>query len=370
MKKILLLLLFVCMMFLSYYAFAGDLSTDFYNKVFKEANDIETKTKKNIINNYCNWTLSLPWYDNDMNLTWDDVAVFLSQKSLFVYYLCYNVNKSYEDKFTSNFEEWLLNQFTINCNNDTYLPNWNDCHIAKDSSKSIHDLFNTIMNDYFDIFLARIYTQNPVMISNKYFNLLWADTQCAEKKEDNCYIWPTNSWQHNYRSHPKTKKILEDYNKKWKKLLNKIKLLNKDRIEDNTYFAEAFEWVSNDKNYNMDTQLVSFQKVVINELMRYSLFINYYNNYISSPQLQPISLDYIKWYNTQEISDSVNALKYAEKTIFRTMSSLKNIYLSFPIHIWMIAYQEDIWNLMKSLKKIYTPLHQMYYKYQKVQEKN
>jgi predicted DNA-binding protein YlxM (UPF0122 family) len=207
-------------------------------------------------------------------------------------------------------------------------------------------------------------------MSNKFFeNLTEEEDDCEKDKEEACYLWPTNSWVYNYKSHPKTKKILAKYNKIWEKLLNKTKIINKDNIKKNKDFLLAFEWKIVWEAASLETQLVGFQKIVTNELMRYNLFINYYTLYLNNPQLQPMSLSFIEWYNIKEISDSVTALKVSQKAVFRTMSSLKNIYVTFPIHIWMLAYQEDIVNFMWSLKKLYTPLHQMYYKYQKVQEK-
>jgi hypothetical protein len=41
------------------------------------------------------------------------------------------------------------------------------------------------MNDYFDLFLANIYKQDNVAVSNKYFK---DDTVCNKDAEENCYL--------------------------------------------------------------------------------------------------------------------------------------------------------------------------------------
>jgi hypothetical protein len=45
------------------------------------------------------------------------------------------------------------------------------------------------MNDYFDIFLANIYTQNNIDMSNKFFeNLTEEEDDCEKDKEEACYL--------------------------------------------------------------------------------------------------------------------------------------------------------------------------------------
>jgi hypothetical protein len=41
---------------------------------------------------------------------------------------------------------------------------------------------------------------------------------------------------------------------------------------------------------------------------------------------------------------------------------LKNMYSTFPVHIWLMAYYEDLLVFRKNFVKIYTPIHQLYYK--------
>ncbi len=42
---------------------------------------------------------------------------------------------------------------------------------------------------------------------------------------------------------------------------------------------------------------------------------------------------------------------------------------TFPVHIGLLAYYEDVLEFRKALVKIYTPIHQLYYKLRNVQQK-
>lgn len=49
--------------------------------------------------------------------------------------------------------------------------------------------------------------------------------------------------------------------------------------------------------------------------------------------------------------------------------TLQNMQATFPIHIGLLAYYEDVLAFRKSIVQIYTPIHQLYYKLRNVQEK-
>jgi hypothetical protein len=50
-------------------------------------------------------------------------------------------------------------------------------------------------------------------------------------------------------------------------------------------------------------------------------------------------------------------------------TTINNIRATFPLHIWLQIYYEDVVWFRKSLAKIYTPIHQLNYKLRNIQEK-
>jgi hypothetical protein len=47
---------------------------------------------------------------------------------------------------------------------------------------------------------------------------------------------------------------------------------------------------------------------------------------------------------------------------------LKNIERTFPIHIGLVAYFEDLINFRKKFVQLFTPFHQLYYKLRNVED--
>jgi hypothetical protein len=53
------------------------------------------------------------------------------------------------------------------------------------------------------------------------------------------------------------------------------------------------------------------------------------------------------------------------------MKMLREIDISFPLHVWFMMYQEDLLSLRdKSLYKIVTPFYTLYGKFRNVQTKD
>jgi len=65
---------------------------------------------------------------------------------------------------------------------------------------------------------------------------------------------------------------------------------------------------------------------------------------------------------TREIDLSRQAVNTMQQTI-------TNFHATFPIHIGLRAYHEDVLSMRKAMAKIYTPVHQLYYKLRNVQKK-
>lgn len=106
--------------------------------------------------------------------------------------------------------------------------------------------------------------------------------------------------------------------------------------------------------------------------MFYGLFMKFYGHFVvSSEQFGPLTLGKDK-IQTQEVLDeegrkSSVELEVATNTIQQDFKIIRNLYAKFPIHIGLVAYLEDLVNFRNSLVKLYTPIHQMYYKLRNAQ---
>lgn len=106
--------------------------------------------------------------------------------------------------------------------------------------------------------------------------------------------------------------------------------------------------------------------------MYYGLFMEFYSHYVvSSEQFAPLSI----WKDktvTQEILDeewrkAQLELEIASNAIEQDFTILRNLFAKFPIHIGLVAYLEDLVWFRNELVKLYTPIHQMYFKLRNAQ---
>ncbi len=105
-----------------------------------------------------------------------------------------------------------------------------------------------------------------------------------------------------------------------------------------------------------------FISLVYNELMYYSLFIEYYSYLLQSKS------EFKNWdvknfsdkvvNNKNRVSEMYNNIDASRKAIQTSIQILKEAQYTFPIHIWFLMYSEDIykfvWNMNKTLTPIYT----------------
>ncbi len=114
----------------------------------------------------------------------------------------------------------------------------------------------------------------------------------------------------------------------------------------------------------------SFHNTLYNELLFFKLLITVSNDRLQYPEFNKFRVysdtsaearqEIIRL--NQEAELSQNAVGTMEKT-------LQNMQATFPIHIGLLAYYEDVVAFRKALVKIYTPIHQLYYKLRNVQKK-
>jgi hypothetical protein len=119
-----------------------------------------------------------------------------------------------------------------------------------------------------------------------------------------------------------------------------------------------------------------YLNLVYNEFLHYALFVKYYNHVIlNNPNLAPakekkdytMAVDYLK-NNAYEFNREVNA---SQRAISLGIKMLREIDVTFPLHVGFMMYQEDLLYLRdKSLYKIVTPFYTLYGKLRNVQTKD
>lgn len=215
--------------------------------------------------------------------------------------------------------------------------------------------------------------------SHKYFTT-WEDgTKTCNSPEmhylstEDTWAW---EWNRKHCVHPKTNKIVADGIRDNARMLESLNYLKseeffKKECDIQAKKAELYTCaMSNfwDKPLESDTR--SFHNVLLNELMRYNLFTTYYlNNLTTNNNFAPASVSIVSSLNS--VRDEVAVLTYEQqlstKAVETTMRILDNIQTTYPMHIGMQAYLEDIKWYRKQLGKIHTPMHQLYYLLRNVQ---
>ena len=266
--------------------------------------------------------------------------------------------------------------------------------------------FHPLLNDYFNNKVKNILSVNIIWADNisnskieeaikqfskKYFvagkewcndkelYFIWKK-EVAEKKD---YIKASCS-------HPETYKYLEKLIKELSKKKSKI-IQNINTKLDQKECIKAYEkLIKNKKNLDKKSlwkyylcwfisfssdktnDLLVFQNIILNEFLNYLLWLNYYKAQININkwlnQFEDISIQ--KSLSTiQNTVNNINTeINITIKTITKSFNLLYNIQYTFPIHVANRIYLEDLKKYRKALVKIYTPIHQLYYKLQNVQD--
>jgi hypothetical protein len=118
--------------------------------------------------------------------------------------------------------------------------------------------------------------------------------------------------------------------------------------------------------------------MLYNELFFYTLFTSIYKEYLYRSRQYENNTP--KIYNEQGLTNKMAILfqrwrieAQRSKIITATSESIKqlwNLESSYPLHIWLLMYTEDLYNVRQSLTDIYLPLHQLHYKLENVQKAN
>jgi len=127
-------------------------------------------------------------------------------------------------------------------------------------------------------------------------------------------------------------------------------------------------------NGNCDFALMTLRDSIYNELYFYVYFLSFYWQIVkdntSSLQLKKVwnSVKYVNLNTSKEFIQAKRSIITARLSLRKSFDLLKNIYWTYPIHVWLLAIIEDFKKLRDTLAKIYTPIDQLRYKLQNVQD--
>ena len=343
MRKLVLLILLIATVSLTFAALPLKLVWDI-NKA---------KSKKDLIYKFCKSALE----EGPINVKG---YVFDASYSLFLFNLCklgdYPVDSFASKKiFKKEFEPVVQE-----CYVEESLTN--ECPLAQETSQ----LFKDIMDEYFNLKEINIFgvwskdTRESIQkFSKKYF-----PSDCDQQGSfllDNqgegiCY-------------HPQTYDFLKQIIEILKEEVNK------------TYFIDGYKLLeSEDEFYAKGFSIASlqfsdadkFRNIVWNELYFYLLWMESYkqwmlNNEKLLPFLPPGGIKLRESIVQKEIAIVNSQVAYTIVALQKAFDMLKQIQRTFPLHVWFKIYLEDLKKFRGSLAKVYTPLHQLYYKIKNVQ---
>lgn len=331
--------------------------------------------RKDVIYKFCNSIFNKIKSDNweEINLWWWIMAYewmkhYQPKKSLFLYNLCTVASNDFQWVFDDELMDivgWDDVDLPWDCDPESGM---NSC----DFSEFLPSLFNGIMNDYSNIKLMSLFGNSDEDIHTSIVN--FSDTYFGKGMcWDNIYLntETIEDSKYSFCSHPKTYKLMYEYIKSVQNLKNTTyvdysKIISQDSNHFNLALVDSSPQLAL-KNWDL------FKDLLFNELVFYNLFIVFYwNQIMDNTALSPFQvtsdISSVIEESSAEYTLLLKEISLSQQAIFQLDRLMANTYTSFPMHIWMMAYYEDVLNFRYEFAKIYTPVHQLYYKLQNVQD--
>lgn len=341
------------------------------------------RTKQQIVDNFCQQSLS-----PEMNNTFSDSRDrYQASNSLFLSLLCsqssFNLPPFHKTINLKEQENYLKNEISLKTLK--YTPECRDpkkkyqpsCNLAFLSTEIISD----ILSDLTTLKQGNLYGiidnnfTDPQKLNDQISLLAEKMLNIGKHDDDKTnFCWGKN---HNY---PKTCNQIARSFKAFSKAFNKLKLIDSKKLlkDSEKKHEDKTICIKDEKNptkfdalfCNIFSSLEKpewlnpFINQVYNELLRYMLFSSYYRynlGIIPNPDTQIISE--IELLSTQplQIITATN----------QTLKQLSDIQSTYPYHLGLLAYQEDLlWLRDKYLSKLVTPFYTFFYKVQDVQIPN
>lgn len=341
-------------------------------------------SKKDIVSSYCNVVLNKTPYKAFSNSTF----VYAPNKSFFIYHLCNYVDTDYAKNFWQGKKNWVESIYEYKKDYD--IRNYFDSSLASkcdpeetdmngcNFSEFIPKIFAWILNEIWNIKLANIYgfsMWETDEIVKKFSNQYYPTKDCWDK-----YYLSPDQLEDNiaFCSHPKTYKILVDTIKNVQMSIEKSKFIEAENLLDVDKKETKSNGKCSDKSIksafsNCSSSWSDFKNVLYNELFYYNMFVAYYLSVIrDEPRFNTFAI-------TSDVSSEIDnanlevylmqkEIEVSPKAIEQMDKVLRNVYATYPIHIWLLAYYEDLIKFRSRLSKLYTPIHQLYYKLRNVQD--
>ena len=339
-----------------------------------EWENAEAITKKDIVENFCKTMYQFP------NLPDKSKTSFKTNESIFLKVLCssiwvdkwspkFELNENNLKLYNNMIEKAKWKKATWKCINDDWVNTNKESLNNFDFVCFSKSIFNDIWSDFSDMwtFVAFGGYGSDEEKRKKWEKDFFAgkDTWCEDS------FLKSNDEEKHYCQHPKTLKYMEEVNQNVSKLIPKMKLID-------TKPEEVYDKLSVNKwEDNPWKVMLNIKDKMYQELYYYKLFLSYYSSVIKQynttiwlkkmtnnvEDLKPL------WWNS-EVIEAKQASIVAKKTTAKSLDTIKNIYRTYPIHLWFLSIMEDFDKFRKSLASIYTPFDQLRYKMEQAQDED
>jgi len=339
--------------------------------------------RSGIVNIFCN-------YMSDYYIWWKNVFFVNSKHSIFLKILCNTTKIDPTPKFAENMNNKLKN------NQIKYY--WKLVEDAKKNSLINFWLFWKCKNtDWINTDSSSLNNVNFVCVANDIWNKLAEDeinmwsyiaywwftddnTMIAWQRDffdfdDMCDNYFSPDDDKDYCKHKNTYKTLKSTQGSLSNILHSFNLF---KDVNDIYKIQDIILSEKDKKACKENQscqnFMSLKNSIYNELYFYTYFLSYYwekiKNNTSNLQLKKVwnSIKDVDLSTAKEFLQAKKSITVARLSIKKSFDILKNIYWTYPIHVWFLAIIEDFTSLRDDLAKIYTPIDQLRYKLQNVQD--
>lgn len=340
-----------------------------------QGNDVN---RKGIIKSFCKNIFEdeqlQKWFQQDNIHTY----TYSPQDSVFLKLVCRNINSQFGADSNipdsvikmSGVLDWIDNNG--NCKDRG--GSMNSCNM----SMWLSELLHTVINDYTTIKTVWLFWNSTSdwsnmelqiqLFSNDYFGI-------CDGKEG---IYLNKNTDKSYCNHPNTYNMLSNYIKKVNQNLSKTSIIDYQGITKiewswmiikTAFVKDCNQEITTDKVW---CGLNDFNNLVMNELMYYTMLLNFYKSIVpTSQQYLELTAGSSFANRTLELEEEVfrtnMELEVANNSVWSTLKSIRNLYTRFPVHVWLVAYLEDLVRFRDELVKLYTPIHQTYYKFRNIQ---
>lgn len=232
-------------------------------------------------------------------------------------------------------------------------------------------MYNNIANDLFNQMTAQAYghqespEKQKLTSQEKAYIFLHKEENRKElcPNQEKCII-------------PETHERLAEYIKTANDLTKQHKRINIEKPQANASCDEKSktQWTYRIRECGtgLTADIHMINNIIRNELLRYTVFTTYYANQLEhNNKLQPnkhiSDLGNIKKRWLQQTQYVQTQAKKVHKTTNKATLNIAQIKSTFKTHIHLLAYYEITKTIRNELSKIYTPIHQLYFKLRNVQ---